>query len=233
MIRQLMKSRRKFILVDVNTQKDYLLANGNARIRNHRRVLANIRRILAWARMKHIPVISISDIYPDNNGFSEEHFCIEGTEGQKKIHYTLLRNRLSLPADGFNNLPINIMHQYRQVIFHKRGKDPFEEPIIERLLSEVQAGQFILIGADTEGAVKATALGLLQRGKKIAVVIDAVGSKQKKEAEMALRKMKAKGARLIETKKIAGSTHLRCVGVCDCKACRGNTRKTPVEITAK
>jgi len=138
-----------------------------------------------------------------------------------------------LPADNFNKLPRNILHQYRQIIFHKRGNDPFEEPIIERLLSEVQAGQFILIGTDTAGAVKATALGLLQRGKRIAVVVDAVGSKEKKEAEMALRKMKAKGAKLIEAKKIAGSTHLRCVGACDCKACKGHTRKTPVEIPAK
>jgi hypothetical protein len=35
----------------------------------------------------------------------------------------------------------------------------------ETLLSEVQADEFILMGAGAAGAVKATALGLLQQGK--------------------------------------------------------------------
>ena len=113
------------------------------------------------------------------------------------------------------------MRRNRQIILHKRCIDPFDEPLIERLLSEVQADEFILIGASAEGAVKATALGLLQRGKRVIVVVDAVGLRDKREAKLALRKMEAKGARLIETKKLAGKSHLRHVGICDCEICQG------------
>ena len=233
MIRQLLRLRRRYILVDINTQRDFFLAGGNACIRNHRRVLANVRRMMAWARYKNIRTISTCEVHPNHNGVSTIGYCIDGTEGQKKIRYTLLSNRASFPADGNTDLPEDILRRYRQIILHKRCIDPFDEPRIERLLSEVRADNFVLIGASTEGAVKATALGLLQRGKRVSVVADAVGSLDKREAKLALRKMGAKGAKLIETKKLAGVSHLRQVGICDCERCQGQAGKTSVKIKAK
>ncbi|MHC4132790.1 MAG: cysteine hydrolase family protein [Planctomycetota bacterium] len=224
MIRQLANARRKRILIDISTQKDLFLATGKACIRNHRRVLRNVRRMIAWARRRGIPVISTCEVYPENgNGNGEHHYCIDGTEGQEKISYTLLSNRTSFPADGDMNLPIDILRRYNQVILHKRTQDPFDEPRIERLLTEIKAGEFILIGAEAESAVKATALGLLQRNKKVSVVTDAVGAHDRGEADLAFRKMKAKGAKLTETKDVAGRSHLRSVGICHCKTCtQGN-----------
>ena len=228
MILQLLRFRRKQILIDVDTQKDYFLAAGKACIRNHRRVLAHVRRVMAWARGKNIPIISTAEVYPDHNGESAVGYCIDGTDGQKKIRYTLMNNRVSFAADGSMDLPRDILRQYKQVILHKRCIDPFEEPRIDRLLSEVRANEFILVGASAEGSIQATALGLLQRGKKVTIVADAVGSHNKREAKLALRKMEAKGARLIETRRLAGASHLRHVGACDCESCRGLVRKAAV-----
>jgi nicotinamidase-related amidase len=118
-----------------------------------------------------------------------------------------------------------MLRQHRQIILHKRCVDPFDEPRIDRLLSELRASEFILVGASLEGAVKMTALGLLQRGKKVTVIIDAVGTHNNREAKLALRKMETKGARLIDTRKLAGASHLKQVGVCDCESCRGIGRK--------
>ncbi|MHC4843562.1 MAG: cysteine hydrolase family protein, partial [Planctomycetota bacterium] len=195
------------------------LATGKSCIRNHRRVLRNVRRMIAWARSRNIPVISTCEVYPDNNGENVVHHCIDGTDGQKKISYTLLSNRTSFPADGDMNLPCDLLRRYHQVILHKRTRNPFDEPRIERLLTEIRAGEFIVIGADAEGAVKAGVLGLLQRGKKVSVVIDAVGAHDKNDADLAFRKMKAKGAKLIDTKDLAGKSHLKVVGICHCKTC--------------
>lgn len=227
MILQLVKSRRKQILVDIDTQKDFLLAEGKACIRNHRRVLAHIRRVMAWARSQHIPIISTAEVYPDNNGGNSIGYCIDGTDGQKKVRYTLLKDRVSLAADGNTDLPRDMLRLHRQVILHKRCVDPFDEPRIDRLLSEVRASEFILVGASLEGAVKMTALGLLQRGKRVTVVVDAVGTHNNREAKLALRKMETKGARLIDTRKLAGTSHLKQVGVCNCEICRGLGRKAP------
>ena len=232
MILQLFRARRRQILIDINTQRDFLLAGGKACIRNHRRVLGHIRRMIAWARYKNIPIISTCEVYPENNG-GAVGYCIDGTNGQKKIRYTLLSNRMSFAADGSTDLPRDIVRRYRQIILHKRCVDPFDEPRIDRLLTEVRAKEFILVGASCEGAVQATALGLLQRGKKVSIVVDAVGSHNKREAKLALRKMEAKGAKLIETRRIAGTSHLKHVGICDCERCQGRAKKTPVKTAAE
>jgi len=124
-----------------------------------------------------------------------------------------LSNRASFAADNNTDLPVDVMRRYRQIILHNRCEDPFDEPRIERLLSEVRANEFVLIGASVEGAVEAVALGLLQREKKVSIVVDAVGAQDKQKARHALRKIAAKGAKLIETKKLAGTSHLKSVGI--------------------
>ncbi len=233
MIRQLLKKRRKWILVDINTQKDFFLAGGKVCIKNHGKILAHVRRVMAWAKHNNIRVISTCEVYPNHNNVRETGYCIDGTDGQKKIRYTLLNNRASFAADGSTDLPTDILRRYRQIVLHKRCSDPFNEPRIERLLSEVRADNFVLIGASAEGSVKATALGLLQRGKKVSVVVDAVGLLNKREAKLAFRKMKAKGAKLIETKKLAGVSHLRQAGICNCESCRRQAGETAVRIRAQ
>ena len=233
MILQLVRARRKQILVDIDTQKDFLLAGGKACIGNHRRVLAHIRRVMAWARYRDVQIISTAEVHPNNNGEGQVRYCLDGTDGQKKIRYTLFKNRVSFAADGNTDLPRDMLRRYRQIILHKRCVDPFDEPRIDRLLSEVRANEFILIGTSLEGAVEATALGLLQRGKKVTVVVDAVGSHNKREAKLALRKMETKGAKLIETRRLAGVSRLKHVGVCDCESCRRLGRKAQVGAREK
>lgn len=203
MILQLHPKRRCHLLIDIDTQKDFLLPTGSARVRNQVEVLAKIRRIMVWARRENVPVISTVEVYPNNNGCSEINYCLDGTDGQRKVPCTLLRKRVSFPADDKNALPADILLAYKQVILHKRCIDPFDEPRIERLLSEVQVDEFVLIGAGTEDAVRATAMGLLQRGRKVRIIVDALGSHNVKEAKFALRKMKAKGAKLIMTRDVA------------------------------
>jgi len=212
MIRQLLKMRRQQVLIDINTQNDFFLDQGRSRVGNRRRVLSHIRRIMAFARAKKIPVISICEVYPNGNGASVLGYCIDGSEGQKKVSYTLLSNRASFAADNNTDLPVDILRRYRQIILHKRCVDPFDEPRIDRLLSEIRANEFILIGAIAEGAIEATALGLLQRGKRVSVVVDAIGAQDKQKARHALRKIGAKGAKLIETRRLAGISHLKSVG---------------------
>ena len=241
MIRQLFRARRRQVLIDIGTQKDFFLGDGGYCIRNHRRILANVRRIMAWARNRNIPVISLCEVHPCNNGVRTKHqsslnYCIDGTEGQQKIRYALLANRLGLPADSKGDLPEDILRRYRQVILHSRCPDPFDEPRIDRLLSEMRAGEFILIGADAEGSVKAIALGLLQRGKKVSVVVDAVGSHNRTQGKLAFRKMNARGAALIETRKLAGTSHLRGAGICRCRSCRQqfqSSQESAVKVAAK
>jgi nicotinamidase-related amidase len=230
MILQIVRAKRRQVLVDVNTQRDFLLADGGACIRNHRRVLAHIRRMMAWARTRSIPTISTCEVYPDANSNGDPRFCIDGTPGQQKISYTVMNSHITFPADGSTDLPRDMLRRYQQVVLHKRCVDPFDEPRIDRLLSEVCAAEFIVIGTCAETAVKAAVLGLLQRDKRVSVVVDAVGYHDSREAKMAFRKMEAKGARLVETRRLAGTSHLRQVGVCDCESCHRLLQRASVGV---
>jgi nicotinamidase-related amidase len=153
-------------------------------------------------------------------GKNDDKYCIAGTNGQEKISYTLRKRRFEFQADGCTDLQRDIFMHYDQVILNKRCEDPFNEPRAERLLTELKADEFIVIGGLAEESVSATVLGLLQRGKNVTVFVDAIGTHNRHKADIAFRKMKAKGATLIETRIYTGATHLKTVGICDCKLCQ-------------
>ncbi len=207
-----------------------MLAEGKACVRNHRRVLQNIRRVMAWARMKHVRVISTEQMYDESD--REHPYCIIGTDGCRKIPYTVRSNRITFAADGCTDLPRDILKNYDQIILHKRCVNPFDEPRADRVLGELQVSEFIIIGATAEEAVKATALGLLVRRKNVTILVDAVGSHDRASAEIALRQTEAKGAKLIETKAMLGSSCLKLVGACDCDRCQGRTQKESFGVSA-
>lgn len=205
---------RKRVIVDVDTQRHFFSDGGIVRVQNHRRVLANIRRTIQWAQLKNIHLISTvqiafapeifqcGSIYTDSFGYCK--YLPAVAEGRKKMGHTLLERHTSFPADDCTDLPQTILEQYDQVIFHKRCFNPFEEPRVDRMLSELQADEFILIGAVTEGAVKATALGLLARRKNVTVLVDAIGSYDSTVGVTAVRRMWVRGARLIDTNTLVG-----------------------------
>ena len=228
MIRPIITLRRRQVIVDIDTQRDLFLANGKACIRNHRRVLANIRRVAAWARFKNIRMISTAQIYNGNGNGNTVKYCLVGSEGQKKLRYTMRDRHIVFDADGCTDLPRDILRQYDQIVLHKRCIDPFDEPRADRVLSELKVSEFILFGATTEDAVKATALGLLARRKNVTVLVDAVGHQNKSAAEVALRQIEAKGANLAETRNLLGTSHLQLIGACDCDRCRGRIKKQPL-----
>lgn len=223
MIRPIITLKRRRIIIDVDTQKDFLLADGKKPVRNHRRVMTNIRRTMAWARFKNIRMISTCQIYDPQD--SRHDYCKAGTVGQEKISYTIRSKHTSFAADGCTDLPRDILLKNEQVILDKRSSNPFEEPRAERMLSELRADEFIVFGAVTEDAVKKTVLGLLARRKHVTLLTDAVGSHNKEAAEVAMRQMEAKGAKLVESKNLFGGTSLKLVGACSCDRCQGRMQK--------
>jgi len=223
MIRPLLRLRRRRIMLDIDTQKDQFIADGNACVRNHRRVLMNIRRLNAWARKNHIKTISTEIIYP--NSIKDNHnFCKTGTQGAKKLPYCLRSRYIRYESDGYSDLNKEIFRDYDQVIFEKRTINPFDEPRAERMLSELTVDEIIVYGATVEEAVFESVLGLIQRGKRVTLVSDAIGYRDKGAAESAIKRMEAKGAKIVETKDIAGISHLVKIGVCHCDRCQGKVK---------
>ena len=206
MIRQINYSRQKCVVIDIDTQRCFFLDSGKARVHNSESVLANIRRVIAWTRLKHICVVSTKQVPACCCDFQRGN-----TNSLEKIGWTLRNRRTQFDATDCTDLPNEILERYDQVIFCKRCIDPFEEPRVDRMLTELEADEFILIGSLAEGAIKATALGLLARRKNVSVLVDAVGSSNKRKAKLALRNMLAKGAKLTDTQTLLRSSALPLV----------------------
>lgn len=189
--------RRRRILVDVDTQNHFFLNDSPLHVDDHLSVLDNIQKVFKWAHHERVPIISTVQV---NNGcavcarsFSLDAFSVQKCTG------TLCRRRLLLEARDSTDLPAKVVEHHDQVILQKRSFDPFAEPRSDRLFTELQADEFIIIGAPAEGAVKATALGLLARGKHVTLVADATGSFSPSLGRKARQRLKAKGVRLTDT----------------------------------
>jgi len=217
MIMPIITLGRKRVIIDVDTQRHFFRAKGIVCVQNHRGVLANIRRVVEWARLKNIPMISTVQIHSGNHAYSNS--CFIGIKDQKKLRYTLRKRYTSFDANDRTDLHPGLLEQYDQVIFYKRCFDPFREPRADRMLSELEADEFILIGALTEGAVKATALGLLSRHKSVTVLVDATGSYNMTVGEVTLRLLLERGGKLTDTKTLLGSTCLQLAGAHDFNSC--------------
>lgn len=210
------KPRR--VLIDVDTQQDLFFATGVASVRNHRRLLANIRRVMAAARIDQIPVISTAKVYKPSCG--GRGYCLEGTSGLKKLRYTVRSNHQCFPASDSLDLPVDLLSKYDQVVFCKRCEDPFEEPRFDRMMTQLRADTFYLIGATAEGSVKATAIGLLSRGKNVTVLTDAVGTRDRTASNRAFKEMTAKGAVLTKAIELFGRPVSTRVHACPCRYCQ-------------
>ncbi len=213
MIMPAVPSEQKRIVVDVDTQRHFFLDNGRVCVHNHHQVLANIRRVMAWIRMKNVCMVSTMQIYNPPKRYND--FLNTGNEGQKKLTYTLRNRYTSFEATDNTDLPPAILEQYNQVILMKRCFDPFAEPRADRVLSELEADEFILIGAAAEGAVKATALGLLNRRKNVTILVDAIGSYNKFAGEITFRELWERGARLTDIRTFLGYRRLFLSEACE------------------
>jgi nicotinamidase-related amidase len=186
-------------IVDINTQEDIFLENNFHYVRDYSRIISRIRRIMAWARLNDCLVISILRVDSHNN-FS--------FTTSKKIGYTILKDRFVFPVTVNTDIPMDVF-SHKQIVLCSRSDDPFDEPLIDRLLSEIWAKEFIIIGAMLEKSVSSTVYGLLQRNRQVKLISDAVGGHNYLEMRLSLSKMLYKGAKIIKARNIVGVSHLK------------------------
>lgn len=192
------------VLVDLNTQRDFLEPAGICRIRNRVQLIPAARRVIAWAKWNHVPVISSVDSHRHtesaHDGFP--YHCIDGTRGQRKLPWTLFGTRIRVEGDNTLALPLDLFDTYQQVIFRKRTHDLFANPKADRFLTHLEAEEFVLFGVELEFSIEALGLGLLARNRKVTIVADCCGYWNPGEADLALRRMHAKGAGLVTVEQL-------------------------------
>lgn len=188
------------VFLDIGTQRDYLQADGARRIANADIATANIKHLVALARWARIPTLSCIDAFrPKDVSASDLNCCRQGTPGQRKIGFTILPDHVRIESDNCLCVPLDLFKHVQQAILTKRHPDPFTNPKIDRLLTEMPARRFVVFGVSLDETLRLLVLGLMLRHRPVSVIPDACGFWNEAEAEMVLRQLSAKGVEMIST----------------------------------
>jgi nicotinamidase-related amidase len=186
------------VTVDLNTQRDFCVGDGAFPVANLAELIPALRRVVAWVKRNQVPTIASIESHREwelSDSGNPIH-CVDGSDGQEKLDFTLLANRTYVRSDNTLTLPIDLFMQYQQVIFWKRADDLLTNPKADRMLTQLETRQYLLFGVGIETSIKALALALLARRKRVTVVADASGYWSRGTADLAIRQIVAKGARL-------------------------------------
>jgi len=186
------------VVVDLNTQRDYCAVDGADTVRNIETLLPALRQVVAWAKWYGAPVISSVESRRSTELGNGAHAtcCLDGSLGQQKIDFTVFPHSARVEVDNTLCCPLDLFRQYQQVVFRKRSDDLLGNPKADRFLNQLPANEFLLFGVGLESSIRALALTLLARGRNTTVVIDACGYWNKSAADLAVRQVLAKGAKL-------------------------------------
>ncbi len=188
----------KRVLIDVDTQQDFLSRDGALPVCNRTEAIDQLMRVMAWVRSHNVPVVSSLDTHAPNTTFNgTPKHCVEGSRGQRKLPFTLMRQHRLVETDTMLSLPPDLLTDYPQLIFRKRNNDFFSNPKADRLLTRLEAEEIIVLGVGIEDCIRRLVMGLLARHKCVTIVPDACGRWNNVDADLAARLMAAKGARVL------------------------------------
>jgi nicotinamidase/pyrazinamidase len=185
------------LFFDIDTQLDFLYPCGALYVPGAERVAPAIARLNRHAAAHGIPVISTTDAHSENDPEFRvwPHHCVAGTLGQRKAESTLLDGRVVVP-----NRPCDVaVSGARQIVLEKQHVDMFTAVNLPRVLDLLPADRYVVYGVVTEVCVLFAARGLLQLGKPVVVVTDAVECLTRQDSDRALAEITAGGGMLART----------------------------------
>ena len=195
---------RNFIFWEVDVQNDFMLPGGKLYVKDAEKLLPNIRRLTDAARQDKVFLVSHGCFHPKGDpefATFGEH-CVKGTAGAEFVPEALTEKVARVPNEASAKLPGDLS-QYQQILLEKQTLNIFEsrhaDELVRRLGSQPE---FIVFGVVTEYCVGFAAKGLLQRGRRVALVTDAIETLNPAEGQKAIAEMEALGARITTTDEV-------------------------------
>jgi len=190
-----------FILWEVDVQADFMLPKGKLYVPGAEKLLPNIRSLTDAARHGQVFLVSHGCFHsPDDPEFKifPPH-CVKGTAGADLVPEALADKVVRVPNDADAKLPEDLS-RYQQILLEKQTLNIFESRHADELVKKLgNAAEFLVFGVVTEYCVGFAARGLLERGRRVAVVRDAIETLKPEEGEKAIAEFKRLGARVIAT----------------------------------
>ena len=193
--------RDDIILWEVDTQADFMLPGGKLYVPGAERLLPNIRRLTDAARQGRVFLVSHGCFHtkddPEFKIFPPH--CVKGTPGAAYVPEALADKVVTVPNDPASALPSDLA-PFQQILLEKQTLDIFESRHAEKLLQQVgREAEFVVFGVVTEYCVRLAAKGLLDRGRRVSVVQDAIATLKAEDGNRTVSELKALGARFLTT----------------------------------
>ena len=202
-----MKQDLDIAFLDVDTQYDFMDPRGNLYVPDSEKIVGNIEKLLAFARKNGLPIFGSVDAHnPDDPemetvGGPFPLHCIKGDKGQEKISASAPLNPLWVENRKYTADELESIFSHQgEIYFEKQSFNLFDNPNARIVLDRFKL--FVVFGVATDYCVKAAVLGLLEMGKTVYVVKDAIKPVAPESGEEAIKEMKKKGAKLIKADEV-------------------------------
>jgi nicotinamidase/pyrazinamidase len=197
---------------DVDTQYDFMRADGKLYVPGAESIIPNLRRLTAHAHEHGIRIVASADDHvpghrelsdaPDWTATFPPH-CMHGTPGQAKIPETALRDPLVVepaPADAVA-LAARIRAHRGDLLLHKHWFDVFSNPNTEIVLEALAPEAVALYGVATDVCDRYAIEGLLDRRPQLPIfaVTDAMKPIHADAAERLFAAWRSRGVRFVTT----------------------------------
>ena len=196
---------RSAIFWDVDTQADFMLPGGKLYVPGAEKLISNLDRLTDAARDDLVMIIGDVCVHaPDDPEFQQfPPHCVAGTPGAEMIPQTRANRVLFIPNRFDAVIPPDIS-EYQQVILEKQTLDVFDNSnapiVLERALRFTDHDAEIFVyGVVTEYCVRFAAKGLLERGRRVSLVRDAIETLNPTEGARTIEELTSRGARLVTT----------------------------------
>jgi nicotinamidase/pyrazinamidase len=191
-----------FILWEVDVQADFMLPKGKLYVPGAEKLLPNIRSLTDAARHGQVFLVSHGCFHsPDDPEFKifPPH-CVKGTAGADLVPEALADKVVRVPNDADAKLPEDLS-RYQQILLEKQTLNIFEsrhaDALVQRLGTQAE---FVVFGVVTEYCVSFAAKGLLERGRRVAIVQDAIETLKPEDGQKTIAELERLGARLTTTR---------------------------------
>ena len=189
----------KIIFWEVDPQADFMLPEGKLYVPGAEKLLPNIRRLTDAARQGRVFLVSHGCFHtPDDPEFKifPPH-CVQGTAGSDFVPEALTDKVVRTPNDAHAKLPSDLS-AYQQILLEKQTLNIFESLHADALVHRLgNRAEFLVFGVVTEYCVGFAAKGLLQRGRRVAVVRDAIATLKPEDGDKTIAELQQLGARII------------------------------------
>jgi nicotinamidase/pyrazinamidase len=185
----------------VDAQEDFMKPSGKLYVPGAEKLLPKISRLTNAAREGRVFLVSHGCIHEtDDPEFAQfPPHCVRGSAGAKLVSEAVAERVVTIPNESGGKLPEDLA-QHQQIVLEKQTLDIFESRHAESLLARLpRDAEFIVFGVVTEYCVRFAAKGLMERGRRVSVVLDAIETLNPEESKRALAELTALGARLITT----------------------------------